>query len=83
MEMLLLEPIWAGNNPFKNHHFFPKMLSRTKPSYLDFVGPWFRFETKRSMSICLHGDQRLVLVLRRQDNFVFTHLLDSVREANN
>lgn len=34
------------------------------------------------MSICLHGDHRLVLVLRRQDNFVFTHLLDSVREAN-
>lgn len=34
------------------------------------------------MSIRLHSDQRLVLVLRRQDNFVFTHLLDSVREAN-
>lgn len=34
------------------------------------------------MSVRLHGDQRLVLVLRRQDDFVFTHLLDSVGEAN-
>lgn len=34
------------------------------------------------MSICLHGDQRLVLVLRGQDHFVFTHLLDSIRGAD-
>lgn len=35
------------------------------------------------MSVCLHGDHRLLLVLRGQDDFVFTHLLDSVREAEN
>lgn len=34
------------------------------------------------MSIRLHGDQRLVLVLRGQDHFVFTHLFDSIRGAD-
>lgn len=34
------------------------------------------------MSIRLHSDQRLVLVLRRQDHFVFTHLLAGVGEAD-
>lgn len=34
------------------------------------------------MSIRLHGDQRLVLVLRGQDHFVFTHLFGSIRGAD-